>query len=426
MHYVQIKDKTVIRAMAELRESNRREDTMRDAKKACSLKTWIYRAGIAVLGWTFVSVVLLRLVAQHQEVLESPQPDGVPELLQVRHLDNPTDVISNSINSVSDFPKEPNPRPPLDSIVQGWNVTGDPTWLLNVAVVGFPKCGTSTLMYHLESHPEVQFFTHERCEMTGNQHVPLMRSLYNDLPPGDYVRGIKCPRDMELSIPAYQKYFKKASFIVGIRHPVLWFESFYNFRVHNGQPMKPAEECRGMHIRGCQAVSTFRANFHLFLSRLGKTNIYDPEELKYIARKERKHLKTNSANFTQKVFLFEVTQLNDKDETRSLALREDLQKFLHLKEPIPPFIHFRPGKAHSSEKLKSVTKSKINICDDRYNELRTELMGLSMNTARWIRKYFVQSKDVVVSSKDHFTNSIMMESWERDPCLDRPVKVVES
>ena len=47
-------------------------------------------------------------------------------------------------SSHPDFPREPQPRPPLKSIVQGWNITGDPSWLLNLAIIGVPKTGTST------------------------------------------------------------------------------------------------------------------------------------------------------------------------------------------------------------------------------------------------------------------------------------------
>lgn len=38
-----------------------------------------------------------------------------------------------------DFAREPVTRPPLESIVQGWNVTGDASWLLNFAAVGLEK-----------------------------------------------------------------------------------------------------------------------------------------------------------------------------------------------------------------------------------------------------------------------------------------------
>lgn len=116
-------------------------------------------------------------------------------------------------------------RPPLESIVRGWNITGDASWLLNFSVVGFPKCGTSSIMHLLSKHGEVQIFKDERCEIGFNQHARLIKDLYNQFPPGPYVRGIKCPIDLEnviLSLPNYQNFFPKTNFIVGIRHPVLW------------------------------------------------------------------------------------------------------------------------------------------------------------------------------------------------------------
>ena len=135
-------------------------------------------------------------------------------------------------NSHPDFPREPRPRPPLQSIIQGWNITGDPSWLLNLAIIGFPKTGTSTLMKYLHLVPQIHIFDEERCELGYNQQVRLIDSLYNNIPPGDMIRGIKCPRDLEvpLALQNYQTYFPKTDFMVGLRHPVEWFESFYNFR----------------------------------------------------------------------------------------------------------------------------------------------------------------------------------------------------
>jgi hypothetical protein len=326
-----------------------------------------------------------------------------------------------------DFAREPVPRPPLDSIVQGWNVTGDASWLLNFAVVGFPKCGTSTLMHHLQGHPEVQIFRNERCELTGNQQVPLIRDLYNDFPAGNYLRGTKCPLDMEssdIALPNYQRFFPKTKFIVGVRHPVLWFESFYNFRVHNKIPMRPAEELVGMCGKRMFSVCTDRGNFHIFLRSLGKTNTTDPKEGQYIEPKLLRRLQ-QFVKLKGQVFLYEVTQLSDKDEARSTSLRDDLQQFLRLKEPIAPFIWFRPGKNHTRKELELVNSKKIDICEDKFTKLRSTLMAQSVNASRWIREYFVDAEDVFVSSKEHFS-SVLMKSWERDPCLDRPPSIANT
>jgi hypothetical protein len=263
-------------------------------------------------------------------------------------------------------------------------------------------------------------FVDERCEMASNQEVPLIRDLYNKLPAGDYVRGIKCPMDLEntkLSMRNYQRVFPRANYIVGIRHPVLWFESFYNFRVHNRVPMKPADELIGRCGKTSRGVCTFRGNFHLFLSNLGKTNMSDPNEIQYIGpkiRRSRDALETK----TQKVFLYEVRQLSDPDPEREVQLLSDLQSFLGLQEPISSMIWFKPGKKHADSIMEHVNERKINICDEKYNNLREVLMEQSVNASTWISQYFVHAPDVFVSSKEHFAN-VLMKSWLRDPCLDR-------
>jgi hypothetical protein len=310
----------------------------------------------------------------------------------------------------------------LDAIIQGWNITGDPSWLLNFAILGFPKCGTSTMMHHLSKHNQVQIFIDERCEMSSNQEVPLIRDLYNKLPAGDYVRGIKCPMDLEnteLAMRNYQRVFPKANYIVGIRHPVLWFESLYNFRVHNKVPMLPAEELIGRCQRLHRGVCTFRGNFHLFLSNLGKTNITDPNEIQYISPKIRRSMDTLQTK--QKVFLYEVRQLSDSDPGRETQLLTDLQSFLGLTEPISSMIWFKPGLKHEQKTLEQVNEMKINICDEKYIKLRGVLMEQSINASKWISQYFVEAPDVYVSSKEHFS-SVLMKSWLRDPCLDRANK----
>lgn len=127
---------------------------------------------------------------------------------------------------------EPIPRPSLASLVDGWNITGDVSWLIQFSIIGFPKSGTSTLMFHLRDHPEIHMFPHERCELSSNRQKILIEDMYRQFPPSStlplhrYVRGIKCPMELEnrqLALHNYQKYFPKTDFIVGIRHPILWY-----------------------------------------------------------------------------------------------------------------------------------------------------------------------------------------------------------
>jgi hypothetical protein len=146
-------------------------------------------------------------------------------------LDNKKAKKSTSESIVLHDNLEPFPRPRLSSLVQGWNITGDVSWLLQFSIVGFPKSGTSTLMFHLQTHPEIHIFPHERCEMAYNQHVHLIEDMYRQFPSASneshrFVRGIKCPIELESTKTAlrnYLKYFPTTDFIVGIRHPILWY-----------------------------------------------------------------------------------------------------------------------------------------------------------------------------------------------------------
>lgn len=322
-----------------------------------------------------------------------------------------------------DFPREPRPRPPLEAVVNGWNITGDASWLLNLAIIGFPKTGTSTLMKYLHLSPQVQVFEEERCEMGYNQHAKLMASLYKDMPEGDLIRGIKCPRDLEVSLALqnYQTYFPQTDFMVGLRHPIEWFESFYNFRVNNLFPMPPADQLAGRCARRHQGLCTFRGNFHLFLANMGKTNIdTDPQEKALIPAEYQKLIKP--VPLKGRIFLWDISQLNSDNP----HFREDLRQFLRLDDPLPEMIWVKPGFHHNKNPFKhEVMSKKIDICDTQYKEIREILLRQGTLASDWIRKYFLEAEGVFVSQKEHFSN-VILKSWERDICLDRPAKKQES
>jgi hypothetical protein len=334
-----------------------------------------------------------------------------------------------------EFPLEPIPRPPLESIVQGWNITGDPSWLLNLAIIGFPKTGTSTLMRYLHKSPQVHIFDEERCEMGYNQHVKLMASLYNDVPTGHYVRGIKCPRDLEssLALVNYQKYFPKTDFMVGLRHPIDWFESFYNFRVNNYFQMPPAETLVGRCAKRHQGLCTFRGNFHLFLANLGKTKIdTDPQERALIPLEYQKLIQPIALQ--GRIFLWDISQLKSDQELAAhdtlpgevrhsnAQFRKDLQQFLRLDYPLPEMIRVKPGFHHGNNQTAAqlVAVQKILICQDRYKELRQILLQQGKAAAQWIRDYFLEAEGVVVSQKEYFSE-VILKRWEVDPCKNNTI-----
>jgi hypothetical protein len=315
--------------------------------------------------------------------------------------------------------------PPMDSLLYGqYNVTGDISFLVDFAIIGFPKCGTSTMMEYLDKSPYTKVAQKERCELGTGRQAKLTRDLYQELPEGTYKRGIKCPRDLEndFSMKSYNKYFPGVHFLVGIRHPVLWLESFYNFRVYNKNPMPPVEQLLGACNKYSRHVCSHRARFHQYLANLGKTPL-GPEERNFFAH-GGKELRLTPVQ--GKVFLYHVEQLRvDEPPLRQLALRRDLSSFLDLPDILPPIsIWTRPGKNLSQEQWEDANRRRLDICHENHTHVRKFLMEQSTMTAEWILQYFLKSKDVYISSPDHFRD--LLKQWEVDPCTNPNATVLRN
>ena len=381
------------------------------------------------------------------------------------------------------------------------------SWLLNFAIVGFPKCGTSSLMYQLHDHDQVDMFVDERCELGYNQQDVLIRDLVThfvlphvrdggggvvppnstatdkNLPPPTVLdqvlasppsstvldrrhRGLKCPADMEstaLALPHYAQYFPDTKFVIGLRHPILWFESFYNFRVHNGFPMPPPESLVGGCRKGMYSCCTYRATFHLFLAQgLGKTNLTREELQSCFApslqrtllqqqEQQRNPLLQPASSEEQQhphrhrpIFLYEVSQMNNQNAERTRAFLSDLQHFLGLTHAFgtsttttatttsadqqdPLVTWFRPGVSATNRTTTTTTttttrhRPTMDICESpRFDALRRGLLEQARNASHWLVHYFLpQAPEVTVSSRSYLVQSILNKQWKRDPCLKR-------
>jgi hypothetical protein len=80
---------------------------------------------------------------------------------------------------------------------------------------------------------------------------------------------------------AFPKRFPHTKFIVGLRHPVHWFQIFYNFRVNNEGALPDPFLLSGAYIDRCKGVYANRVRYHFLLARLGKTPLQDKEELSF-------------------------------------------------------------------------------------------------------------------------------------------------
>jgi hypothetical protein len=305
-------------------------------------------------------------------------------------------------------------RPPLSSLIRDTQagIKGDVSPLLDFAILGHAKCATSFIMNWLSVHPEIQIFDEEVCDLNERRPAEMVRKLYEELPTGDYKRGFKCPGHFSRGpVRDIRKYFKNAKLIVGLRHPVRWFESFYNFRyrhpvvkvVKAGGVLPEAEQLIGDCTTESQGVCTARAEFHGNLAMFAKTNLTDPEEWKLMRLRDKYQRITPIDN---PIFLYDVNQLYDSNETRTTAFKADLRDFLGVKADMP-----EPVKEGKAQKPKF---NKMDICEPRYEALRLELLDAGERASIWIIKYFMESDQVVVSSPDFFKE--ILQDWKVDPC----------
>jgi hypothetical protein len=319
-------------------------------------------------------------------------------------------------------------RPPFREVVhRNGTILGDVSDLLDFAIIGFGKCGTTTLKSWLDRHPEIQCYPHEVYALAHRQPQELLRLLYY-LPEGNYKRGYKSPFDLvyNYTMPYFRRYFPKTPLIVGIRHPVLWFQSLYNFRIQNhplqyniSQFPRPHEligACGGHSFNTC----TQKGEFGLFLRQLQKV----PGLTEFEARMSRAAGHTYAPNYTvpllpNPVFLVEVQQLSDADETRRAALRTDLQTFLNLSTPFrmtEKVIHSTPGKDWRDASVQAEKdRYKINICDAEHVSVRQELLRMARTSSAWIRNFLLPAATGVRVSSPVYFDSLLL-GWRDDPC----------
>jgi hypothetical protein len=307
-------------------------------------------------------------------------------------------------------------RPPLTSLIRDnkKQVIGDPQFLIDFAILGFPKTGSTSMATWIGQHPETLISNNEIFALSEGRPAGAAKAMYRLLVKSNTTvnskfLGYKCPYDISNrgdSLRYIKTYWPKTKLIVGVRHPVKWFESFVNyrggrFRVNVNKTIK---QC-------VQLLCLKTANFHVFLAGLGKTNTtMDVNEMEDIYSSIPAAIPPPIPN---KVFLYDMEQLADQNRTRSEQFGRDIREFIGLKEDMPPIVHENEGKsAHDSSR-----QEYFNICNTDYDGLRKELMTAARNASIWIRDYFLDGRDIYVSSRDYFEQ--VLQTWTRDPCEAR-------
>jgi len=291
--------------------------------------------------------------------------------------------------------------------------------VLDFAVIGYPKCGTTTMIANLgrlAPIPAEDICTPvEKTVWYAYKNWPKQYGL--DKP----YRGVKCPWAIDgfgaqpPILKDISKYLPRTKLIVGIRHPVKWYSSFYNMQATNFQ-IPPADDIyytqkceKGCGKGFCMKGRTFcinRARFHLGLAQLLKTPLDDTER-QWVPPE----IDTSKARVRNDIFLYDTDQLGDKDANRTEKLWSDLGRFIGYGGTIPHDLYHG---SHGKRRDNPLTPL-IDICDARYDPIRAILLEHGYQMVHWICPYFVDKGDkVFVSSKDYLCE--LVSQYQFDPC----------
>jgi hypothetical protein len=294
--------------------------------------------------------------------------------------------------------------------------------LIQFAVTGFAKCGTTSLGKWLGNHSDVRM---RPGEVPGKRKNKLRKTAKElsvmVLKKGPGLTGYRNPADIRYK--AVRELCPNTKHIVTVRHPVLWLESFYNYRLLKREQWSIKDKPNKLMGMVCNYnpayVCAESGAFHRDLAKLGKTSL-DQEELELLSE-FKDEFRNLTSKFKNPILLIEISQLNDANATRASQLGHDMQTYLGLENPMPPIPH-----SNSANQLKEDTPqarawkaraNTINICDSQYEPIHSKMMQVARDASLWIRNYFLKSPDVTVSSPKHF--EALLESWMEDPCRTR-------
>ena len=413
---------------------------LRNWRSTVRRSPWRYRALLFVLvgGPICLSVTAFGLWIQRTTTTIISQQQQQQQ--QHQHQQHP---VSSELP-----PPPPPPPPPLETLVaNSTTIIGNVQFLLDFAWIGHSKCATTTQMHWLHNHSQILMYDTEIHSLTKGRPAEFVRLLYNlssDLrnennqnhqhpsgPPSPPLRkrGYKAPSDITspVALQALQKYWPHTRLVVGVRHPVWWFESYINFVARQLDQHKRRKDIF-YNQTAAQAivqgwVSTHLADFHVHLGRLGKTPMNDPDEMMLLRgphpalatewdalNRDKDQDQHPVLRMDHPVFLYEATQPFSDQSNGDVQYRSDLQSFLGLTEPLPPI----PLRTDGSPNYHYA----IDLCDTMFDAVRSRLVKSGQASATWILHYFVVQPDVTVSSPTRFAE--LLQLWSIDPCVTNP------
>jgi len=315
--------------------------------------------------------------------------------------------------------------------------------LVDFVIAGFPKCGTTTMLKMLNHNPQVYMGGDESPtkKKAGERHElrHTKEHYFNEFfdrysmenidkgtnlegPGGKVLKqvvGFKSPEVLrsETFLSNVVDFFPGVDLVVSMRHPVLHFQSNYNFKLrmadstlklpdtkdligdcaqdclHDCTPKVPYIDS-STHKEGHAGgdLCTMLSTYHYALSRLALTPIIKEEEENNLLAANPYHEVSSEDEWRVQADCFYwnlVGQMADTDPTRHDKFERSFEDFLGIEAN-----SFTTERKHHQP-----TPKLINICDDEHREVREHLNGISRESSKWITDYLLRSDRVVDSGE---------------------------
>jgi hypothetical protein len=232
------------------------------------------------------------------------------------------------------------------------------------------------------------------------------------------LNGFKSPEILmsQEFIKNIESEFPDTDLIVSTRHPVLHFQSMYNFKYRSSKfsgkrpdPLSLIGNCAHQCLRNCapirkgqnRGVCTGKSYFQYGLSRIMLTPMNTTPELDLLDNIDW----SRHPGFRGNLFLLELGQIADTNTTRKHMFTNDLEDFLGL--DVDTVVFAPRNETRNREKI-------IDICDERNKPLRDILVESGTKASIWIQDYLLKSPRVIVSNSAHFLH--LINTWKSDPC----------
>jgi len=290
--------------------------------------------------------------------------------------------------------------------------------ILDFAIVGFAKCGTTEMMAKLSKFAPMPIT--DVC-------TPIHQTVYyayknwpknHDHHKTKTLKGTKCPRAIADDVSEFSTFLPRTNLIIGIRHPVLMYQSFWKMMARNqpiGSPaFNPYKHTKIQRGGLCRELCLDRVRMHLYLAALGKTPL-NKEERKYLAPGDYDGGKNlRNKNISNPIFLFDITQFSE-EESSKLEIDlfwNDLAKFLH----VPDITNMTVSR--ESQNNDNRPKYSVDICAKKNDDLRALIMPYGYEMSIWLCDYLLvhvaNNSDVIIPDPDRFCKII--RGYSKDPC----------